>query len=99
VHDPRATYREKVIACERGGTFKYFLLADRVAHVWAALAAQWGPPAKNAAFATMEIGTPALIVRSTLLGNPLTVFRKRACTDADIATLHRLLEFRETVDA
>ena len=91
----RETYREKVIACERGGTFKYFLVADRVAAVWSALASAYSPPVQNAAFATLEIATPALIVRSTLLGNPLTVFRKRACTDAHIAELHRLLEFRD----
>jgi hypothetical protein len=99
VPDDRATYREKVIACERGGTFKYFLVADRVSAVWAALADVWGAPQKNTAFATMEIVTPALIVRSTLLGNPLTVFRKRACTGADIEMLHRLVEYREGDDA
>lgn len=87
------TYREKVIACERGGTFKYFLSADRVAAVWAALESSYGALVKNDAFATVEITTDAFIVRATVLRNPLTVFRKRACTEADIVALHRVLEY------
>jgi hypothetical protein len=88
-------YREKVIACERGGTYKYFLAADRVAPVWAALTRRYGEITKDAVRATIEIVTPVLIVRSTLLGNPVTVFRKRGCTEADVASLHEALEFHD----
>jgi len=86
-------YREKVIACERGGTYKYFLAADRVLAVWHALAARYGEPRRDPVRATIEVETRAFIVRSTLLGNPLTVFRKRACTDVELAVLHELLGF------
>jgi hypothetical protein len=86
-------YREKVIACERGGTFKYFLAADRVKPVWEALVAAYGPVRTNAQMATIEIECAPFILRSTLLGNPITVFRKRACTDADVASLHEALEY------
>lgn len=92
---PELPYREKVIACERGGTFKYFLAADRVAAVWENLERAFGAPVHNAAFGTLEIVTPVFILRSTLLRNPLTVFRKRACTDADVRALHALLEFTD----
>lgn len=85
-------YREKVIACERGGTYKYFLSADRVLEVWKTLAEKFGVK-RDQARATMESETQAFIVRSTLLGNPLTVFRKRKCTDADIDLLHEVFGF------
>ncbi len=88
-------YREKVIACERGGTYKYFLAAARVEPVWAALVAAYGAIQRDPVRATMEITTSAFILRSTLLGNPLTVFRKRACTSADVAALHLVLGFPE----
>lgn len=91
-------YREKVIACERGGTYKYFLAADRLLDVWKQLAQRYGEAKRDSVRATMEIETKAFIVRSTLLGNPLTVFRKRACTPADIEALHALFEFREVAD-
>jgi hypothetical protein len=91
-------YREKVIACERGGTYKYFLAAERVADVWAALVRRFGEMQKDGVRATIEIATKALIIRSTLLGNPITVFRKRACTPADVEELHAVLEFREGGD-
>jgi hypothetical protein len=90
---PDLPYREKVIACERGGTFKYFLAADRVAAVWANLERAFGAAVHHAARATLEIVTPVFILRSTLLRNPITVFRKRACTEADVIALHQLLEF------
>ncbi len=88
-------YREKVIACERGGTFKYFLAADRVTATWAALAATYGEVKRDPARATVEIVSRAFIVRATLLGNPITIMRKRACTDEDIGALHAILGFTD----
>jgi hypothetical protein len=92
---PVLPYREKVIACERGGTFKYFLAADRVQAVWAALSHAYGEVRRDPAMATIEISCAAFIIRSTTLGNPITVMRKRACTDADVAALHLALEFSD----
>lgn len=86
-------YREKVIACERGGTYKYFLAADRVAPVWKTLAERYGEPKRDRVMATMQIETRAFIVRSTLLGNPLTVFRKRTCSELEIDALHQALGY------
>jgi hypothetical protein len=88
-------YREKVIACERGGTFKYFLAADRVEAVWTRLVRAYGEIVRHEARATLEIVSRAFILRSTLLRNPITVFRKRACTDTDVTALHALLEFTD----
>jgi hypothetical protein len=88
-------YREKVIACERGGTYKYFLAADRVEPVWAALVQTYGEAVRNEALATIEIVTSAFILRSTWLRNPITVFRKRACNEADVQALHRVLGFTD----
>jgi hypothetical protein len=34
-------------------------------------------------------------VRSTLLGNPITVLRRRDCTAGDIAELHAILGYEE----
>ncbi|MFO7565071.1 MAG: hypothetical protein R6X02_20665 [Enhygromyxa sp.] len=36
-----------------------------------------------------------LILRATLSGNPITVIRKRKCTDADIVELHALIGFAD----
>ena len=91
-------YREKVIACERGGTYKYFLAADRVLEVWKQLAARFGEAKRDSVRATMEIETRAFIVRATLLGNPLTVFRKRTCESTDIDGLHDVFGYREGED-
>lgn len=88
-------YREKVIACERGGTYKYFLAADQVEAVWRALARDYGTIKRDPTRATIEIEAKPFIVRSTLLGNPITVFRKRACTEADVTALHRTLGYPE----
>lgn len=88
-------HREKVIACERGGTYKYFLDRDRVFAVWRALEMTYGPVRRNEQFATMEVRGTSLLFRATLLGNPITVFRLPPCTPADVDAFHALIEFEE----
>lgn len=88
-------YREKVIACERGGTFKYFLPRDSVLWTWLALGAAHGPLRRNEAFHTVEIRGARLLFRSTLLGNPITVFRLPGCTENDVRELHAMIGFVE----
>lgn len=90
--------REKVIACERGGTFKYFLARDRVFATWLALGAAYGPVTRNEHMHTIEIRGQRLLFRSTLLGNPITVFRLPDCSPSDVAEFHALIGFAETGD-
>lgn len=91
-------YRELVHACARGGTYKYFFDRDEVAAIWQRLAATYGPIRKNDAFKTIEIEDERLIFRSTLLANPVTVFRKRKCEAADVDRFHQLVGYTEEPD-
>ncbi|MFY0536150.1 hypothetical protein [Nannocystis pusilla] len=43
----------------------------------------------------MEIAAPRFTLRSTVLGNPITVLRRRECTADDVAELHALLGYHE----
>jgi hypothetical protein len=88
-------YREKVIACERGGTFKYFLARDHVFPTWNVLGQAYGPVHRNPTMHTIEIRGVRLLFRSTMLGNPITVFRLPDCTAADVGNFHDLIGFSE----
>ncbi len=88
-------HREKVPACVHPETYKYFLERDEVLATWARLVARYGEARRNPGFRTMEIAAPRFMLRSTLLGNPVTVLRRRDCTPADIAELHALLGYAE----
>jgi hypothetical protein len=87
------TTRELVHACSRGGTFKYFVPREHVAAVWRRLAEAFGPIVRDPVMKTMQIESPALMFRSTLLANPITVIRKRKCTEEDIARMHELVGY------
>lgn len=89
-------YREKVIACERGGTFKYFLARDAVFSTWLALGERYGSVQRNDVMHTIEIRGTRLLFRATLLGNPITVFRLPDCMEADVVQFHELIGFVET---
>lgn len=86
-------YRALVHACARGGTYKYFFDKDAVVGVWKRLEARYGAVRRNDAFKTMEIESERLIVRATLLMNPITVFRKRLCDAMDIEEFHTLVGY------
>ena len=87
-----ATERQRVLSCPRGGTFKYFLDRDEVASTWRRLEEAYGPVVDEP-LGTIAIETRALIIRSTRLRNPLTVFRKRTCRAEDVAGLHGLIRY------
>lgn len=87
--------RERVPACVHPDTYKYFLERDAVIPTWTRLAARYGEVRRNPAFKTMEVAGPRFTVRSTLLGNPITVLRRRGCSPSDIAELHALLGYDE----
>ena len=87
------TYRERVLACARGGTFKYFFSREAAVEAWSCLQATYGPLRRNESMKTMEIESEHFIFRSTFLGNPITVFRKRKCTVDDVERFHRLIGY------
>jgi len=79
----RMPYPEKVIACERGGTLKYFVTRDQVFPTWLALGSAYGHVSLNEHMHTVEIRGERLLFLSTLLGNPSTVFRLPGSDDVD----------------
>jgi hypothetical protein len=85
--------RERVPACIHPDTFKYFLERDAVIPTWQRLSARYGAITRNDSFRTMEIATPRFLLRATVLGNPITVVRRRGCTPDDIAGLHAVLGY------
>jgi hypothetical protein len=91
-------YREKVLACARGGTFKYFFARAEVTEVWRRLEAAYGAIRTNEEMKTMEIEADRFIFRSTLLANPITVFRKRKCVTEDVERFHALVGYAEGDD-
>ncbi len=91
-------YRELVLACSRGGTFKYFFPREQALEVWRNLQETYGPLRRNDAMKTMEIESERFIFRSTYLGNPITVFRKRKCTAEDVETFHLLVGYTDAED-
>jgi hypothetical protein len=92
--EPRLPYRERVMSCPRGGTFKYFFARSSVAEVWRRLEEVYGAARRNEAFKSLEIEESRFIFRATYLMNPITVFRKRSCSDFDVAEFHALVGYR-----
>lgn len=86
-------FRERDYACIHPDTYKYFLAPEEVAQVWRRLEAAYGESQINHTFRIQEIETPRLFLRSTTRKNPITVIRKRRCTDADIQALHELVGY------
>lgn len=76
-----------------GGTYKYFVPADEVEAVWLKLEAAYGPRKRDAGMKTIEVESTCFIFRSTLRPGPLTVIRKRSCTDDAVTAMHVLVGF------
>jgi hypothetical protein len=57
------------------------------------LASHYGDVVVNESMCTMQIDARVLLFRSTRLGNPITVIRKRRCTAEDVDAFHRLIGF------
>jgi hypothetical protein len=85
--------RERVHPCPRGGTYKYFVPVEEMEAVWLKLEAAYGPRVRNAAMKTIQVESTCFIFRSTFVAKPLTVIRKRACTDAAVTAMHALVGF------
>lgn len=92
---PEFPYRELHRACIHPQTYKYFFSREQVAAVWARLIAAYGAPRVLPSVHVVEIETPRLLLRATSAKNPITVIRKRSCTDEDIAGLHVIFEYPE----
>ena len=88
-------YRELHRACIHPETYKYYFARAEVAAVWTRLQAAYGAPRLLPSVHVVEIETPRLLLRATRARNPITVIRKRACTEDDIAGLHVLFAFQE----
>lgn len=86
-------YREIVHACAFRETYKYFFPRERVAEVWGRLEGAYGAIRRNEAFKTMEIECATFLFRSTWLANPITVIRKRGCSEDDVHSLHAIVGF------
>lgn len=85
--------REPVPACIHPRTFKYFFPRDTVKLLWERLAARYGNLKMNGAFRMMEIEAEQFFLRAVIGGNPITVIRKRSCTDAAIDELHAIFGY------
>ena len=89
------TRRERVHACIHPETYKYYLPRDLVIDTWKRLESSYGAAVTTPGFGVVEIRTPALLLRSTRMLNPITVIRRRGCSREGLASLHQLLHFDE----
>jgi len=89
------THRERVYACIHPETYKYYLPRNLVLSTWKRLERQYGAAVTTPGFGVVEIRTPAFLLRSTRMLNPITVIRRRACSSEGLASLHQLLHFDE----
>lgn len=87
------TRRERVYSCIHADTYKYFLPREIVLDTWKRLESKYGRAVTSPGFGVVEIRTPALLLRSTRMLNPITVIRRRACSKEGVASLHQLLRF------
>ncbi len=78
-------------------TYKYFFSREQTVRIWECLKQHYGTIRKNDAFHTMEIECDEFIFRSTWLGNPITVVRKRTCTPQDVERFHARIRFQESL--
>jgi hypothetical protein len=80
-------------ACAHPQTYKYFFPREVVEEVWGRLSETFGPVQRNDSFRVMEIASPHFTVRATYLGNPITVIRRRTCTEEHVRALHAVMRY------
>lgn len=88
--------RERSYACIHPETYKYFFDVHEVRRVWAVLEASYGAITMTPGFGVMEIQGERFLFRATRGGNPITVIRRRGCTEADVQQLHERIGYRES---
>lgn len=88
-------HRERSYACIHPETYKYFFALDEVRRVWGVLEACYGPIEHTPGFGVIEIKAERFLFRAVASGNPITVIRRRGCTEADVEALHERIGYRE----
>lgn len=91
-----SVHRERSYACIHPETYKYFFDVHEVRRVWAVLERCYGPITTTPGFGVIEIQSERFLFRAVGGGNPITVIRRRGCTEADVATLHEHIGYRES---
>ncbi len=90
--------RIAVHACSSPRTYKYFLPTDQIQSIWTMLRSEYGRPRQINGVNILHLETDTLLLRSPACGTPVTVVRKRSCSDSDIARLHQIFRFDEAIE-
>jgi len=90
---PPLVHRERSYACIHPETYKYFFAVGEVRRVWGVLERCYGPIEVTPGFGVIQIQAERFLFRSVASGNPITVIRRRGCTEADVATLHERIGY------
>lgn len=88
-------HRERSYACIHPETYKYFFDAGEVRRIWGVLEECYGPLHSTPGFGVLEIQSERFLFRAVGGGNPITVIRRRSCTEDDVVTLHQRIGFCE----
>ena len=88
-------FRKRDYSCLTRLTYKYFVEPERTVEIWRQLEAELGPIQRLAMVRVQQINTPALIVRATFDGNPITVMQRSGGDDGALARVHAIFGFTE----
>jgi hypothetical protein len=86
-------YRELVPMCAIKETYKYFFAKDSIEETWRLLGERYGPLRRDESLKTMQIESREFLFRSTWLANPITVIRKRGCSEEHLREFHALVGY------
>ena len=93
-HVVKLPFRKRDYSCVTRLTYKYFVEPARTAEIWRLLEAELGPIQRIESVRVQQISSPALIVRSTFDGNPITVMQ-RSLEPGVLDRVHAILGFTE----
>jgi hypothetical protein len=88
-------FRKRDYSCLTRLTYKYYVEPERAAEIWTRLEGELGPIQRIPAVRVQQISSPALIVRATFDGNPITVMQRGGDDPAALARLHAIFGFTE----
>jgi hypothetical protein len=94
VHVVKLPFRKRDYSCLTRLTYKYFVEPERIAEIWRLLEAELGPIQRIEPMRVQQISSPALIVRSTFDGNPITVMQ-RSIEPGALDRVHAIFGFTE----
>lgn len=87
-------FRKRDYSCLTRLTYKYFVEPAQTAEIWRRLEAELGPIQRLDSVRVQQISSPALIVRSTFDGNPITVMQ-RSSEPGALDRVHAIFGFTE----